>query len=140
MQRIIELIGKNLESADVTDFLSNNTYEVEYDEDFEEYYVTDIPGQVQLICDSSKVVETACLKSDEVYKLPGDLTFRSVQEDVYRVLGEPANKGAPLDDDILPGTGGFDRYDGDRICTHYEYCQPNGEIKMKTIMASHAAP
>ena len=68
------------------------------------------------------------------------LTARSTRADVRRVMGAPSRSGEPRTVAPLGRYGGYDRYDAEHVCVHFQYTEPGEFIEQITVMTADAAP
>jgi hypothetical protein len=72
--------------------------------------------------------------------LPGDLPTSATRSQVLQQFGVPSRTGSAAPVPILGRMGAWDRFDGDRVCIHFEYTEPDERVQMVTIMNAATAP
>jgi hypothetical protein len=72
--------------------------------------------------------------------LVSGLSPHSTRSDVHRVLEQPSRSGEARTVPLLGRQGPWDRYDGESVCVHFQYAEPDDRIRLITLMAADVAP
>ncbi len=102
---------------------------------------------LELECDASGLIKTIFIygiSTEDVIQYSGNLipglTFESRPSDVKAIFGEPSKHGKPQPLLKFGRSGGWDRYDWEHCCLHFQYADDGRGINLITLMSPDVAP
>lgn len=156
MDELAELIGEDADSARVRSLVASESLAASADPDLEEgeiprryltnrrdgYLLTNQGGRIVTL---HLLVVPKDLEAAEGYQpfrgaLTAGLTAESTRAEVLRQFGPPARSGEAVNHRLFGRLGAWDRFDGERVCLHFEYAGPDDRIGQITVMAAGTAP
>lgn len=151
MEQMLTLIGQGAESEAVRGLISSDSLIASSDPDLEEgeptrhslssphggYELTSVQGRITAV---HLFLEATNEYQPFVGSLVSGLTAGSSREEVRHRLGRPSRSGEAKTIPILGRQGSWDRYDGEKVCIHFQYAESEGRIRVVTLMVADLAP
>jgi hypothetical protein len=151
MDQISALIGEPVDSETVQVLVASAKFVASSETDLDE----GVPLRHYLSCHRDGYVLTHVLgrvttahlflQAKDEYRpfrgaLVSGLAPRSTRTEVRDRLGRPSRSGEARTMPILGRHGPWDRYDGERFCTHFQYTEPDDCLQLVTIVVTDIAP